>query len=178
MNTLTPEEARAQARQNFLDGYACAPAVAAVFAELFGYDRDMVLRLMQPFGAGMCRMREVCGTVSGMMAALGMCMGSADGTKESKDAVYAEGQKLADRFRQKHGSIICRELLGLVPMGQSQEALKEGKALNHKTDSPVSEERTAEYYKKRPCPDLCGEAAAIFATWLEEYKNKPQDKAK
>ncbi|MBQ6780527.1 MAG: C_GCAxxG_C_C family protein [Treponema sp.] len=168
---ITPEEARQQARQNFLDGYACAPAVAAVFAEELGYDRDMILRISQPFGAGICRMREVCGTVSGMMTALGMAMGSADGTKESKDRIYAEGQKLAARFRERNGSIICRELLGLVPMGQSEQALRAGKSVLHTADSPVSEARTPEYYKKRPCPDLCGEAAAIFAEWLNERKN-------
>ncbi len=167
---ISPEEARTRARQNFLDGYACAPAVAAVFAEELGYDRDMILRITQAFGAGICRMREVCGTVSGMMTALGMCMGSADGSKESKDAIYKEGQKLAARFRERNGSIICRELLGLVPMGQSEEALKAGKAIEHKADSPVSQARTADYYKKRPCPDLCGEAAAIFAQWLAERK--------
>ena len=165
---ITPEEAREEARKNFLDGYACAPAVAAVFAKELGYDRDTLLKIMQPFGAGMCRMREVCGTVSGMMAALGMAIGSADGTKESKDVVYNEGQKLAEKFRESNGSIICRELLGLVPMGQSEQALKAGKATAHTADSPVSEARTPEYYKKRPCPDLCGDAAAIFAQWLNE----------
>ena len=170
----TPEEARKQARQNFLDGYACAPAVAAVFASELGYDRDMILRLTQAFGAGVCRMREMCGTVSGMMTSLGMKMGSADGTKESKDAIYAEGQRLATRFRERNGSIICRELLGLVPMGQSEQAFKEKKATAHPADSPVSEARTSEYYKKRPCPDLCGEAAAIFAEWLQEQDGRAE----
>lgn len=34
--------------------------------------------------------------------------------------------------------------------------------------SSVSEERTAEYYKKRPCPKLCADSARIFAEYLNE----------
>ncbi len=167
---MTPELAGEEARANFMKGYACAPAVAAVFAEQFGFDREQVLRLTQPFGAGVCRMREVCGTFSGMMAALGMYMGSADGTKESKDRIYQAGQELARRFREANGSIICRELLGLVPKGESDRAFEEKRAVRHEADAPVSEERTAEYYKKRPCPDLCAFAARTFFEWLSEQE--------
>lgn len=34
--------------------------------------------------------------------------------------------------------------------------------------SSVSEERTAEYYKKRPCPKLCADSARIIAEYLNE----------
>ncbi len=167
---MTSDQARARAEENFLKGYNCTQSVVEVFAEELGYDRDMALKLCQPFGAGICRMREVCGTVSGMLACAGMKAGKSDGSKEGKDEIYKIGQELADRFRKDHGSIICRELLGLVPLGQSDKAFKEKKAVDRVVDAPISQERTSEYYKKRPCPKLCGDAAAIFNDWLEAHK--------
>lgn len=178
---MTAEQAHGQAAKNFCSGMNCAQAVVSVFAEEFGFDAEMIRTLAQPFGGGMCRMREMCGTVSGMMLALGMhnavnCRASAQeqpaGTSEKarKDATYKIGQQLADEFRKINGSIICRELLGLVPVGTSEKLLEAGKPAVHKADEPVSEERTPEYYKKRPCAELCGVAAEIFQRFLENQR--------
>lgn len=141
---MTKDEARERARNNFLSGLNCTQSVVAVFAEELGFD-SRVLAVAQPFGAGICRMREVCGTVSGMMMCLGMSAGSPTADKAAKDAVYAHGQKLAAEFKASTGSLICAELLGLA----------------HGAEPPTSEERTAGYYKKRPCPELCALAAGI-----------------
>ena len=65
---------------------------------------------------------------------------------------YARIQELAKRFEEKHGSIVCRELLGL--------------SVRH--DVPVPEARTSEYYKKRPCADLVAIAAKILSERLPE----------
>lgn len=168
-STLTPAQAREKAEELFRSGYNCAQSVMGAFAEELGEDRETVLRFAQPFGAGLGRMREVCGTVSGMCMALGCVLGSADASdKKAKDSLYAAEQELAEKFRKVNGSIICRELLGLVPMGQSEKALAEGKSVEHKAQQPVSEVRTAEYYKKRPCEKLAGDAAEILAQWLTE----------
>ena len=61
-------------------------------------------------------------------------------------------QEVAGEFKALNGSIVCRELLGLVPMGSSENAPAE---------SPEPSDRTAEYYKKRPCEELVGIAARI-----------------
>jgi len=125
----------------------------------------------------MGRMREVCGTVSGMLMALGIATGSSDASdKKAKDVEYALVQQLSGRFRTQNGSIICRELLGIVPLGQSEHALNAEDstvAAVQQSDirSPVSSERTAEYYKKRPCAALCGDAAEIFQAWYIADKN-------
>jgi hypothetical protein len=72
---------------------------------------------------------------------------------DAKKAHYELIQSLAQSFTKENGSIICRELLNL-PSGDV---------------SPKPEERTTAYYKKRPCAELCGDAAEI----LEDYlKNK------
>lgn len=142
------------AKQNFMNGYNCSQAVLLAFCEDFGLEKETALKISEPFGGGMGRMREVCGTVTGMFMVIGLAMGN-DNSKDNttKKNVYKSVQELAEKFKQDNGSIICRELLGL------QKANKE---------SYVPSERTTEYYKKRPCPELCKYAADI----LEEYLKK------
>lgn len=142
------------AKQNFLNGYNCSQAVLLAFCEDFGLEKETALKISEPFGGGMGKMREVCGTVTGMFMVLGLAMGNSEAKDGStKKNVYKSVQELAEKFKQDNGSIICRELLGL------QKANKE---------SYVPSERTNEYYKKRPCPELCKYAADI----LEEYLKK------
>jgi C_GCAxxG_C_C family probable redox protein len=176
METLmTPEQAREKAQSLFHSGYNCAQSVLGTFCVQLGMDFDTAVKLAQPFGGGMGRMREVCGTVSGMLMALGIASGSSDASdKKTKDAVYALVQQLSGRFRAQNGSIICRELLGLVPLGQSERTLNaavQPQSFSSDIRSPVSSERTADYYKKRPCEMLCGDAAEIFQTWYIAAKN-------
>lgn len=142
------------AKQNFMNGYNCSQAVLLAFCEDFGLEKETALKISEPFGGGMGRMREVCGTVTGMFMVIGLAMGN-DNSKDNttKKNVYKSVQELAAKFKEDNGSIICRELLGL------QKANKE---------SFVPSERTTEYYKKRPCPELCKYAADI----LEEYLKK------
>lgn len=142
------------AKQNFLNGYNCSQSVLLAFCEDFGLEKETALKISEPFGGGMGRMREVCGTVTGMFMVLGLAMGNSDAKDGStKKNVYKSVQELAEKFKQDNGSIICRELLGL------QKANKE---------SYVPSERTTEYYKKRPCPELCKYAADILEEYLKE----------
>jgi len=138
-----------KAVQLFEEGYNCSQSVFAAFAERYGISREQALRLAASFGGGMGRMREVCGAVSGMLLIAGLETGSVTGSdREGKAANYAEVQTLADLFREKNGSIICRDLLGLEQ--------KDGQT------SHVPEKRTAEYYKTRPCAALVRCAAEIL----------------
>lgn len=141
------------AMENFLAGYNCTQAVALAFADLLDIDKSMLLRMSSSFGGGMGRLREVCGTVSGMFLVAGMLYGYEDPKAfEEKAEHYGRIQELAARFREQQGSIVCRELLGL----------------SVKQDAPVPEKRTPEYYQKRPCPQLAGLAAAILEQFIEE----------
>ena len=138
-----------KAVQLFKEGYNCSQSVFAAFADKYGIDQELALRLSASFGGGMGRMREVCGAVSGMLLAAGLETGAVDGSdREGKAANYKEVQTLADLFREENGSIICRELLGLEQ--------KDGRT------PPVPEKRTEEYYKKRPCVELVRCAAEIL----------------
>lgn len=143
-----------KAYELFKDGYNCAQAVAGAFSDLLGMDMDTVAKLASGFGGGMGRMREVCGTFSGIVMVVSTLYGYSDPRDtENKTEVYSRIQELAEQFRKENGSIICRELLGI--------SKPEG--------SPVPEQRTSEYYKKRPCPELCRYAADLLEKYIEQH---------
>ena len=145
------------ARRLFMEGYNCAQAVFCAFCDLTGMELDTAARLSSSFGGGMGRLREVCGTVSGALLALGILRGYGDpADPNAKAAHYALVQEYARRFREKNGTIICRELLRDVPV----------------TPGGVPEPRTPEFYARRPCLRLAGEAAAILDEMLAETQNK------
>ena len=58
-----------KAKELFKSGYNCSQSVLGVFCEELGMDFDTAMKIACPFGGGMGRMREVCGTVSGMFMA-------------------------------------------------------------------------------------------------------------
>lgn len=144
---------REAAMANFMKGYNCSQSVVLAFADMFDIDEATLSKLSSSFGGGMGRLREVCGSVSGMFMVAGLLYGY-DGpeTGQLKADHYARIQELAKRFEEKHGSIVCRELLGL--------------SVRH--DIPVPEARTSEYYKKRPCPEIIGDAAEILEQFIAE----------
>ena len=102
-------------------------------------------------------MRLVCGAASGMFMLAGLHNGSATPhDNNGKMENYAFVQQLAGEFKGKYGSLICAELLGLVPKGSTMEFLP-AEALR-----PKPEERTQQYYEKRPCSEMVAEAVRIY----------------
>jgi C_GCAxxG_C_C family probable redox protein len=97
----------------FKDGYSCSQAVAAVFAEDHGLPVATALRLAQGFGGGMARLAETCGAVTGAIMVVGLKHGrTRPGDEAAKERTYALVQELFRRFRARHGSLRCLELLG------------------------------------------------------------------
>lgn len=144
---------REAAIANFKNGYNCSQSIVLAFEDLIPVDKALLSKMASSFGGGMGRLREVCGSVSGMFMIAGVLYGY-DGpeTGRIKADHYARIQELARRFEEKHGSIICRVMLGL--------------SVQH--DVPVPEARTAEYYKKRPCAEIVGDAAEILEQYIKE----------
>lgn len=157
----SPEEMRQIAKNNFLSGHNCSQAVVSAFfdelgEEVFGMNKETAQRMAAPFGGGMSRLREICGSVSGMFMVAGLLYGYGENDpKSAKGEHYARIQELAKTYAARNGTIICRDLLGLPP-----------KTASFQPESPKPEERTEQYYKKRPCADLAGEAAAILAQMI------------
>lgn len=146
-----------KAKAYFEEGYNCAQAVTLAFAEEMGMEKDEAAKMASSFGGGLGRLREVCGCVSGMALAAGALYGYSDPqAKAEKADHYALIQKLANAFRERNGSIICRELLA---------------GINNDTN-PVPEERTEGYYKKRPCAELAYMAAEILEEEMEHRRRK------
>ena len=139
----------------FLKGYNCSQSVVAAFAPQLGLTEEMALRLSAGFGAGIGRMREVCGAFCGVVTVLSMVYADPADPKD-KSRMYALVQQAAEQYRSRNGgSIICRELLakaGAAPAGGT-----------------AAEERTADYYKKRPCPELCRICADLCAEFITAH---------
>ena len=135
------------AMENFKKGYNCSQSVVLAFSDLLGADESFLLKLSSSFGGGLGRLREVCGSVSGMAIVAGILYGYDESSaKEDKAA----------QFEKRNGSIVCRELLGL----------------SAKHDVPTPEARTAEYYKKRPCAELVGDSAEILDEYIKTHPYK------
>lgn len=150
------EERIQRAVDNFMSGYGCCQSVVAAFADLYGLDDIMAKRISAGFGGGVGRMRMMCGTVSGLVILVGLDCGQTEGSdREGKAACYKVVQQLLESFKQRNGSVICAELLGLngCPVVKN---------------TYVPDERNAEYYKKRPCAQKVESAARIFAEYLQE----------
>ncbi len=111
--------------QKFLDGYNCAQAVSYSFGDDLNFDKDMILKLACGFGAGMGRKEEVCGAVSGGIMVLGMKYGRGENQdRVFLDQTYQKTRELMDRFKERHGTYICRVLLDgcelTTPEGQQE----------------------------------------------------------
>lgn len=139
----------------FREGYNCAQSVFCAFSDELGFDFETALKLSSSFGGGMGRLREVCGAVSAMFMIAGLKYGyTTPNNDEIKGEHYARIQELAARFKEKHGTIICRELLGL----------------DVKQDNPIPSKRTEQYYKDRPCEDIIRDASEIIAEYISSTK--------
>ena len=84
----------------------------AGFGELYGLDRSTAFKLARAFGSGMGMGRE-CGAVTGAMMILGFKIQEASTEKETRFKVYDLNRELVRLFEKKHGTIICKDLLGL-----------------------------------------------------------------
>lgn len=140
-----------KAKELFKSGYNCSQAVFMTYADLFGVDFDTAAKISAGLGGGVGRLREVCGAVTGMSLLAGLKYGATDGKDAgAKQQTYEVVRKLVDEFKKTNKSIVCRELLGLA---QAEK-------------SAAPEERTEEYYKKRPCVEIVADAARAVETVL------------
>ncbi|MGN1372718.1 MAG: C-GCAxxG-C-C family protein [Candidatus Coproplasma sp.] len=143
-----------RAKEMFLQGYNCSQAVVGAFADLFGYDTVTALKFAEGLGGGMGRMRLTCGAVSAMAVLASMKMSSGEaGDLKLRGEIYSVIQKMAGEFKEANGSVICAELLGLAMP---------------KDNGATPEERTPDYYRRRPCADKVYECALLVEKYLCE----------
>lgn len=136
----------------FKSGYNCSQAILGAYCEAFGMDKEMALKLSCPFGGGMGRMRLTCGAFSGMAMVSGLYNGMADASAEGKKASYELLNVLAEEFKK----INCGTLNCTVGIQKKADGSIETKP----------EERTKEYYKKRPCLEIIEGTADIIDKYI------------
>ena len=142
---------REKAREIFCQGYNCSQAVVAAFSDVTGLDFETSLKVSSSFGAGMGKMRSVCGAVTGMYIVAGLLWGPTEGDNASKEKHYTLIQQITQRFKDTYNTVVCAELLQ-----------------NLKTDtSPKPDARTEEYYKVRPCARFVEQACDIIDNLIE-----------
>jgi C_GCAxxG_C_C family probable redox protein len=95
----------------FRKGCACPQAIVGAYGPRYGLSEDQALRVAAGFGGGM-RMAETCGAVTGAFMVLGLAHCDAGcRTAEGRKAVSGAVSTFAGKYRQQHGSLVCRELL-------------------------------------------------------------------
>jgi C_GCAxxG_C_C family probable redox protein len=130
----------------FQQGFTCSQAVLAAFSGRYGLDERTALKLACAYGGGIARSGDTCGAVTGALMVIGLAHGKATLEDDAaKERTYALTREFWNRFRERQGSLVCKELLG-VDIGTPEGA----KAAS---ESGVFREK---------CPDLVRCAAEIL----------------
>lgn len=97
----------------FEGGFNCCQAVLSTYGPRFGLERELALKVASGFGGGIGRQGETCGAVTGAIMVIGLKEGGTLAEdKESQDRSYGLVGRFSEKFKARHGSILCRELLG------------------------------------------------------------------
>ena len=111
-----------KAVSGFRSGLNCAQAVLTAFSDDYKVDNGILLSLSCGFGAGMGRLQETCGAVTGSFMVFGLhsCMKFTD-NKQRKEDSYLMIREFDKKFRNIYGTLKCKELLKVdlqTPEGQ------------------------------------------------------------
>lgn len=147
-----------QAVQNFHDGHNCAQSVLLAYADVLSLTPEQAAMVAVGFGGGMGRLRLHCGAFSAAVMLAGILEGEDGAKKEHRPSTYARVQEIHRQFVERNGTVSCAELLGRAG-GAGRTAIQE---------NPTPEERTPEYYQKRPCARIIRSACQIIDAMLEE----------
>lgn len=109
---MTVEERVQLAQQLHNSGYNCAQAVACAFMDKVEADEDTLFRMTEAFGLGMGDMQSICGAITGANLIAGLVTSKGPG-QITKGATYRLAREMSTAFREKNGSIVCKELKGI-----------------------------------------------------------------
>ena len=108
---MNRKEAAAAMHQN---KYNCCQAVVCAFEDVLDLDKESLFRIAEGFGNGMGGMQGTCGALSGAVMLAGLK--NSDRNLEnpgSKGATTKLSKEMANRFEEKSGATICRDLKGV-----------------------------------------------------------------
>ncbi|MGN1370534.1 MAG: C-GCAxxG-C-C family protein [Aristaeellaceae bacterium] len=145
-------EREKQAVRNFAEGNNCAQSVLMAYADVLGLTQEQAAMVSVGHGGGMGRLRLHCGAFSAAVMLAGALEGAEGAKKEHRPKTYARVQAIHRRFVEVNGTVSCAELLGRAGV----------------PENPTPEERTPEYYAKRPCARIIRSACQIIDDMLTE----------
>ena len=94
-----------QAVSCFKSGLNCSQSILSTYAEDFGLDRGVALKLAAGFGGGMGRMMGTCGAVTGAFMVLGLKHGPVSANdQQGKETAYERVREFAKRFQARNGT--------------------------------------------------------------------------
>lgn len=141
-----------QAVTSFEQGCNCAQAVLMAFAPQLSLSPEVALKIASGFGGGLGRSGEVCGALSGAIMVIGFKAGPPDVLDvAAREKAYALTRQLVVEFKERQGTIACRELLNCdisQPAGLQQA-------------------RSTQLFRTR-CPQFVHDATDIVETLLVE----------
>lgn len=91
--------------------FNCSQTVFSLFADDLELDEKTALKIASGFGGGMA-CAETCGAVTGSYMVIGMKHGHFDNDADKKASSKLKIQKFNEKFREAHGSLICKKLTG------------------------------------------------------------------
>ena len=104
---------RNKAKKYFNNGLNCAQSVLYTFNDEINIADQELLKLSAGFGGGMGRSGRTCGAVTGAYMVIGLKYGmGTDKDQDAKDRTYQIVNDFSNKFQEKNGSMMCREILG------------------------------------------------------------------
>lgn len=131
-----------KARELMDAGYHCSQVLAYHIAEELNLDKSTWLRITSGLGGG-CNHGDTCGAISGGAIGLGAVYGyDEENPGEKDDIIKGKVREFQERFIEKNGSVLCRDLLDGYDNADPNRVSKDDTWAN--------------------CARYCAEAAEIF----------------
>jgi len=112
----------------FLGGYNCAQSVLLAMFEHWKGRSDLIPKVASGFGGGMGLCGSACGALTGGVMALSIKYGSNEPSAEKREKCYKLVKRLYELFETKHGTVLCRQLIGYDL--SSRKGLEEARKAN------------------------------------------------
>ena len=97
----------------FKNGFNCAQSVLASCKDELNMNEEDLLKISCGFGAGMGRMQDTCGAVSGAYMVIGLKYGKCHkDDNKAREKTYRLVREFDSEFKKVHKTTNCKELLG------------------------------------------------------------------
>lgn len=131
----------------FNNGFDCSQAILSTYCEEFGLDKETALKLSCGLAAGMSRLGETCGAVTGAYLLISLKHGKhLPFDNEATEKTFELVQEFEKQFIERNQSTNCSELLGV--------------------DLRFGDKEKAVHQVKEVCPNVVKDAAEIIEAIL------------